>query len=236
MSASTEVLLDAQELERRLSDRAKVSGISIRLGRGDVLGLLGLNGAGKSTTLRMLAGVLTSDAGAITVCGHSMIDEPLAARARIGYLPDEPPLYGDMRVTDYLQLVARLRRLQGAAITNRVNAVLTQCSLEEKARALINTLSKGYRQRVGLAQALIHEPDVLLLDEPSNGLDPQQMESMRKVIRDTAREHAVVFSTHLLSEAQAVCNRIAIMHDGKLVADRAADGDDLEALFRGATE
>ena len=236
MSTSTEVLLDAQELERRLSDRAKVSGISIRLGRGDVLGLLGLNGAGKSTTLRMLAGVLTSDAGAITVCGHSMIDEPLAARARIGYLPDEPPLYGDMRVTDYLQLVARLRRLQGAAITNRVNAVLTQCSLEEKARALINTLSKGYRQRVGLAQALIHEPDVLLLDEPSNGLDPQQMESMRKVIRDTAREHAVVFSTHLLSEAQAVCNRIAIMHDGKLVADRAADGDDLEALFRGATE
>ena len=236
MSASTEVLLDAQELERRLSDRARVSGISIRLERGDVLGLLGLNGAGKSTTLRMLAGVLTSDAGAITVCGHSMIDEPLAARARIGYLPDEPPLYGDMRVTDYLQLVARLRRLQGAAITNRVNAVLTQCSLEEKARALINTLSKGYRQRVGLAQALIHEPDVLLLDEPSNGLDPQQMESMRKVIRDTAREHAVVFSTHLLSEAQAVCNRIAIMHDGKLVADRAADGDDLEALFRGATE
>ena len=121
-------------------------------------------------------------------------------------------------------------------ITNRVNAVLTQCSLEEKARALINTLSKGYRQRVGLAQALIHEPDVLLLDEPSNGLDPQQMDSMRQVIRDTAREHAVVFSTHLLSEAQAVCNRIAIMHDGKLVADRAADGDDLEALFRGATE
>ena len=236
MSASTEVLLDAQELERRLSDRAKVSGISIRLGRGDVLGLLGLNGAGKSTTLRMLAGVLTSDAGTITVCGHSMIDDPLAARARIGYLPDEPPLYGDMRVTDYLRLVARLRRLQGAAITNRVNAVLTQCSLEEKARALINTLSKGYRQRVGLAQALVHEPDVLLLDEPSNGLDPQQMESMRKVIRDTAREHAVVFSTHLLSEAQAVCNRIAIMHDGKLVADRAADGDDLEALFRGATE
>ena len=236
MSASTEVLLDAQELERRLSDRARVSGISIRLERGDVLGLLGLNGAGKSTTLRMLAGVLTSDAGAITVCGHSMIDEPLAARARIGYLPDEPPLYGDMRVTDYLQLVARLRRLQGAAITNRVNAVLTQCSLEEKARALINTLSKGYRQRVGLAQALIHEPDVLLLDEPSNGLDPQQMDSMRQVIRDTAREHAVVFSTHLLSEAQAVCNRIAIMHDGKLVADRAADGDDLEALFRGATE
>ena len=176
-----------------------------------MLGLLGLNGAGKSTTLRMLAGVLTSDAGAITVCGHSMIDEPLAARARIGYLPDEPPLYGDMRVTDYLQLVARLRRLQGAAITNRVNAVLTQCSLEEKARALINTLSKGYRQRVGLAQALIHEPDVLLLDEPSNGLDPQQMESMRKVIRDTAREHAVVFSTHLLSEAQAVCN-LSLIH------------------------
>ena len=236
MSASTEVLLDAQELERRLSDRARVSGISIRLERGDVLGLLGLNGAGKSTTLRMLAGVLTSDAGSITVCGHSMIDEPLAARARIGYLPDEPPLYGDMRVTDYLRLVARLRRLQGAAISNRVDAVLTQCSLEEKSRALINTLSKGYRQRVGLAQALIHEPDVLLLDEPSNGLDPQQMESMRKVIRDTAREHAVVFSTHLLSEAQAVCNRIAIMHDGKLVADRAADGDDLEALFRGATE
>ena len=236
MPASTEVLLDAQELERRLSDRAQVSGISIRLERGDVLGLLGLNGAGKSTTLRMLAGVLTSDAGSITVCGHSMVDEPLAARARIGFLPDEPPLYGDMRVIDYLQLVAQLRRLKGNAITTRINAVLEQCSLEEKARALINTLSKGYRQRVGLAQALIHEPDVLLLDEPSNGLDPQQMDSMRTVIRETGRKHAVVFSTHLLSEAQAVCNRVAIMHDGKLIADRAADGDDLEALFRGATE
>jgi len=236
MPASTEVLLDAHELERRLSDRALVSGISITLARGDVLGLLGLNGAGKSTTLRMLAGVLTSDAGSITVCGRSMVDEPLAARERIGFLPDEPPLYNDMRVTDYLTLVARLHRLKGSELKDRVNLVIEQCALQEKSRALINTLSKGYRQRVGLAQALVHEPDVLLLDEPSNGLDPQQMDSMRDVIRGTGREHAVIFSTHLLSEAQAVCNRIAIMHDGKLVADRAADGDDLEALFRGATE
>jgi len=236
MPASTEVLLDAHELERRLSDRALVSGISITLARGDVLGLLGLNGAGKSTTLRMLAGVLTSDAGSITVCGHSMVDEPLAARERIGFLPDEPPLYNDMRVTDYLTLVARLHRLKGSELKERVNLVIEQCALQEKSRALINTLSKGYRQRVGLAQALVHEPDVLLLDEPSNGLDPQQMDSMRDVIRGTGRDHAVIFSTHLLSEAQAVCNRVAIMHDGKLVADRAADGDDLEALFRGATE
>jgi len=236
MPASTEVLLDAHELERRLSDRALVSGISITLARGDVLGLLGLNGAGKSTTLRMLAGVLTSDAGSITVCGHSMVDEPLAARERIGFLPDEPPLYNDMRVTDYLTLVARLHRLKGSELKERVNLVIEQCALQEKSRALINTLSKGYRQRVGLAQALVHEPEVLLLDEPSNGLDPQQMDSMRDVIRGTGREHAVIFSTHLLSEAQAVCNRVAIMHDGKLVADRAADGDDLETLFRGATE
>lgn len=233
MSTAADVLLKAQGLSRRLSDQAQVQDVSLTLRRGDVLGLLGLNGAGKSTTLQLLCGVLAADSGDVVIGGHSLADEPLLARARVGFLPDLPPLYPDMRVVEYLRLCARLRRVSKAAVAERVQAIIARCDLSDVQRLRIAKLSKGYRQRVGLAQALIHEPDVVLLDEPSNGLDPQQMHSMRDLIKTVGAEHSVIFSTHLLGEAQAVCNRIAVMHDGRLIADQPVGSDDaqLETLF-----
>lgn len=231
----SDCVLEARALHRHLDDKLVVSDVSLQLNAGDTLGLLGLNGAGKSTTLRMLCGMLAPDSGSITVNGYSMLESPLQARAQIGFLPDQPPLYNEMRVSEYLSLCGQIRGLTGQALSLRQSQVIEQCSLASVQKKLIGTLSKGYRQRVGLAQAMIHKPRVLLLDEPSNGLDPQQLDGMRQLIRDYANNHAVVFSTHLLSEAQAICNRIAVIHQGKLVTDQASDGADLEALFRGAT-
>ena len=228
-------VLDAQALHRHLDEKLVVSDISLRLYTGDTLGLLGLNGAGKSTTLKMLCGMLAPDSGSITINGYAMLESPLQARAQIGFLPDQPPLYNDMRVSEYLRLCGQIRGLRGKKLRSRQNEVTEQCSLGDVQEKLIGTLSKGYRQRAGLAQAMIHEPAVLLLDEPSNGLDPQQLEGLRELIRCYASDHAVVFSTHLLSEVQTVCNRIAVIHEGKLVADQPDDGADLETLFRGAT-
>lgn len=199
------------------------------------MGLLGLNGAGKSTTLRMLSGVLAPDEGSVTIMGHSLSDSPLQARRNLGFLPDQPPVYHDLRVHEYLRLAGRIRGLTGRRLGERQYIVTEQCMLTAVNKNLIGTLSKGYRQRLGLAQALIHEPALLLLDEPSNGLDPQQLESMRNLIIETGKSTAIILSTHLLSEAQSICNRVAIIHDGKLVADRPANGCDLEQIFHGAT-
>lgn len=231
----TTPLLEACELSVSLGDGAGVRELSLRLQRGDIVGLLGLNGAGKSTTLRMLCGLLVPDSGSVMVNGFSMADMPLQARAHIGYLPDQPPLYEDLRVCEYLALCGRIHGLRARALTSRQAQVTEQCALGEVQRKLIGTLSKGYRQRVGLAQALIHEPAVVLLDEPGNGLDPQQMEAMRALIREVGRQQAIIFSTHLLAEVTAVCNRVAIIHGGTLVADQPATSDDLETIFRGAT-
>jgi len=231
---SRDPVLQASALHRTLGDQAAVTDISLNLARGDVLGLLGLNGAGKSTTLRMLCGMLVPDSGHVTVNGYSMSEEPLQARAQIGFLPDQPPLYDDMRVREYLQLCAQIRKLKGARLAERMSAVIDQCALGDVQNKLIAALSKGYRQRVGLAQAIIHQPAILLLDEPSNGLDPQQLDAMRELIRHYAEDNAVILSTHQLSEAQSICNRVAIIHAGKLVADKPADGAELDALFRGA--
>jgi len=205
------------------------------LRRGDVLGLLGLNGAGKSTTLRILAGTLTPDSGQVTINGFSMTEAPLEARQRVGFLPDTPPLYNDMRVADYLHFCASIRRVNKATIAEKLEAALGLCDLHSVARQRIAQLSKGFRQRVGLAQALIHEPDVLLLDEPSNGLDPNQMQGMRSIISRSGEKRAVIFSTHLLNEAKTVCNRIAVVHQGRLIheADVTGNDDQLEALFTG---
>lgn len=227
-------LLEAQGLTLRYSDATGISDISLRLHRGDIVGLLGLNGAGKSTTLRILSGVLTPAQGTVVINGISMADDPLAARAQIGFLPDQPPLYDDMRVSEYLALTGRIRGLKGRQLKSRQSQLIEQCSLGDVQRKIIGTLSKGFRQRVGLAQALIHEPAVVLLDEPANGLDPQQMEGMRKLIHEIGQEQAILYSTHLLSEATASCNRVAIIHTGKLVADRPANGDDLQQIFQGA--
>lgn len=220
-------LLEARDLSRRLpkarrdtGERHAVRDVSLTLHPGDVLGLLGLNGAGKSTTLQMLAGCLVPHEGSVRIAGHSLDDAPLAARAALGYLADLPPLYDDMRVDAYLHLCARLRGLSGRAVTKSVVAAIEECKLNEVTKRRIGKLSKGYRQRVGIAQTIVHSPSVLLLDEPSNGLDPQQQEELRLLIKKLGEDRAVVFSTHLLGEVQACCTRVAIMHHGQLMAER----------------
>jgi len=231
IASGADTLLVATGLCRTLSERAGVKDISLSLAAGDVIGLLGLNGAGKSTTLQLLCGVLACDSGKVVIAGHDLEQSPLLARRHIGYLPDQPPLYAQMRVRSYLNLAARLRQLQGSAVTKAVDQIIDQCQLADVSNLYIAELSKGFRQRLGLAQALVHDPDVVLLDEPSNGLDPQQMEEMRYLIRELAKTRSIIFSTHLLSEAQALCNRIVVMHQGRLVADEAANGKTLAELF-----
>ncbi|PID61771.1 MAG: multidrug ABC transporter ATP-binding protein [Gammaproteobacteria bacterium] len=227
--------LHATALTRRLSDSAGVYDIELQLDQGDILGLLGLNGAGKSTTLKLLTGLLTPDSGSVSIMGHKLDEAPLEARAAIGYLPDNPPLFNDMRVDEYLALCGRLHGLSGHTLQKRLADVMETTRLSARRRQLVGELSRGYRQRVGLAQALVHQPAVLILDEPGNGLDPEQLEHLRIIITDAAESAAVLFSTHQLTEAQAACNRIAIIHEGRLVADQAADGADLRSLFSALT-
>jgi len=235
-------LLAASALTRHLPGRRgkarapAVDNLSLTLHAGDVLGLLGLNGAGKSTTLRLLSGCLTPHAGSVHIAGHHLQDEPLAARAALGYLADTPALYDDLRVSDQLTLAARLRRVPRDKIGAAVSSAIEACALTEVARRRCGTLSKGYRQRVGIAQAIVHEPRVLLLDEPSSGLDPQQLDDMRQLVRRLGEQRCVVLSSHLLGEVQACCTRIAVLHRGALRIDRslqAADdgGESLAALF-----
>lgn len=233
---SSDPVLDAQNLCRQLSSSAAVSDISLSLRRGDILGLLGLNGAGKSTTLKMLSGLLVPDSGNVHINGQNLHEAPLEARAQLGFLPDQPPLYNDMRVHEYLRLAGRIRGLTGNSLKQGIDRVVNRCNLAQVHKQMISSLSKGFRQRVGLAQAIIHDPAVVLLDEPSNGLDPQQLEDMRNLIIDLGQNQAVVFSTHLLSEAQASCNRIAIIHEGRLVADAPANGNELAAVFNEAIQ
>ncbi len=235
MPDSNDVLLEASSLTRTLGTDAGVFDLSLTIKRGEIVGLLGLNGAGKSSTLRLLSGLLTPDSGDVRIAGYSIQEEPLEARARLGYLPDQPPLYNDMRVAEYLKLCALVRRVDKKAVSQSVTAVVEQCDLGSVSRQRIATLSKGYKQRVGLAQALIHEPDVLLLDEPSSGLDPQQMQGMREILKNVQHKQCVVFSTHLLNEAQAVCNRIALVNTGRIVHEAEVSDDNaaLETLFTG---
>lgn len=211
--------LSAQALVRRFGAHCVVKGVSLQLRRGEVLGLLGHNGAGKSTTLQMLAGVLLPHSGTVEICGFDLLREPSEAKARIGFLPEVPPLYRDMRVDDYLRFAARLRRLPQEKVTHALSEAKRRCGLADVGRKIIGTLSKGYQQRVGIAQAIIHEPEVIILDEPTAGLDPAQLRDIRALIRELGNTHSVVFSTHLLGEVESVCDRVEIMHRGQSVFD-----------------
>lgn len=215
----TPLTLSARGLGRRFGARCAVSEVSLQLRRGEVLGLLGENGAGKSTTLQLLAGVLAPDEGKVEVCGFDLRRDSLKARARIGFLPDVPPLYRDMRVDDYLFFAARLRLVSPARLGNALAKAKRRCGLEDAGRRIIGTLSKGYQQRVGVAQAIVHEPDVIILDEPTVGLDPAQLRDMRALVRELGDAHSVILSTHLLSEVESVCDRVEIMHHGRVVYD-----------------
>lgn len=210
-------LLSVEGLTRRYGDHRVVDELSLTLSRGQILGFLGPNGAGKSTTLRMLAGVLAPDAGRIIVAGNDLFDQPRQAKKAIGYLPEQPPLYQELTVDEQLRYSARLHGLDRAASRAAVARAKDRCGLTGVGQRLNGNLSKGYRQRVGIAQAILHEPPVILLDEPTIGLDPLQLQEIRTLIGELQGNHGVILSTHLLAEVQAVCSHVQIMKDGRLV-------------------
>jgi len=214
-------LLAVNELSHAYGNFPVLDTLSFELKAGEILGFLGLNGAGKSTTLQMLSGVLHPQQGQITVCGHDLHRAPLQAKQHLGYLPEQPPLYQQMRVTEYLLFCARLHKLSAKAARKACDKVLSCCQLEQVKTRFIKHLSQGYQQRVGIAQALIHEPDVLLLDEPTANLDPQQRQEIWKLLTNlSAQQQAVIFSTHILSEVTQLCSHVQIIHEGRLVLDK----------------
>ncbi|HMK14780.1 MAG TPA: ATP-binding cassette domain-containing protein [Burkholderiales bacterium] len=211
--SSTTVL--AHQLSRWFGARGAVLELNLELKKGEVLGFLGPNGAGKTTTMRMLTGNLAPSAGSISICGIDLLDQPKAAKQLVGYLPEDPPLYRELNVDEYLALVARLHRVAKSALKNTMEQAKQRCGLTEVGRQLIGSLSRGYQQRVGLAQAIIHSPEVVILDEPTVGLDPIQMREIRTLIRELGGTHSVILSTHILPEVESVCDRVIIMHQGK---------------------
>jgi ABC-2 type transport system ATP-binding protein len=212
-------MIRTEHLSKRYESVTAVEDVSFEVRPGEVLGFLGPNGAGKTTTMRMLAGFVTPSAGKAFICGHDVVAEPLAAKERLGYLPEGAPSYGEMRVRGFLEFIADLRRLEGARRRERLDYVIGRLQLASVLEQSIDTLSKGFRRRVGLAQAIIHDPPVLILDEPTDGLDPNQKFEVRTLINEMARDKIIVISTHILEEVDAVCTRAIIIARGRIVAD-----------------
>jgi ABC-2 type transport system ATP-binding protein len=217
-------MIDARTLTKDFGQTRALADISFQVYRGEILGFLGPNGAGKTTTMRILTGYLRPTSGSVKVGGVDVSEDPLTARRQIGYLPENAPLYNDMMTIDFLRHVAVLREVPKRERAGRIEHICHRCGLLDVLGKDIGQLSKGYRQRVGLAQAMIHNPDLLILDEPTSGLDPNQIVEIRKLIKNIGREKTVILSTHILQEVQATCNRIIIINDGKLVADNTPEG------------
>ena len=211
-------MISAQKLTKRYGELTAIEDVSFQVAKGEILAFLGPNGAGKTTTMRILTCFMPATHGTATIGGYDIWDHPEEVKRHIGYLPESPPLYTEMTVMEYLGFVADLKDIDRKNRTQALNRVLESCNITDVRKRLIGNLSRGYRQRVGLAQALVHNPDVLILDEPTVGLDPKQIIEMRRVIRDLAGMHTVILSTHILSEATAICQRVIIIHDGRIVA------------------
>ncbi|MEI6892205.1 MAG: ATP-binding cassette domain-containing protein [Pontiella sp.] len=211
-------MIKVSGVTKKYPARLAVDDISFDVGRGEIVGFLGPNGAGKTTTMRMLTGYLPMTAGSITVAGFDISTHPQEVRRRIGYLPESCPLYPEMRVDEYLKFRASLKGVKVSARRAKINEVKEQCGLTEVGKRIIGQLSKGYRQRVGLADSLVHDPDLLVLDEPTVGLDPFQIRQVRELITSLAERHTIFLSTHILQEVEAICERILIINEGKIVA------------------
>ena len=227
-------MIEVANLTKRYAGVAAVSNISFSVARGEIVGLLGPNGAGKSTTMRILACYLPATSGTVRVAGLDVFSQSDEVRRRIGYMPENNPLHPDLRVREYLKFRARLKGLSRKRSRERVDIVMEQCGLIDVRRRIIGQLSKGYRQRVGLADALVHDPELIILDEPTIGLDPNQIRSVRQLIKNLARAHTVLISTHILPEVEMTCNRMVIMYEGKILA--AGTAEDLQRLISGNSQ
>ena len=248
-------MIQVDNLTKRYAGHTAVSGLSFTVGRGEIVGLLGPNGAGKSTTMRILSCFLPATSGTAKVAGLDVFTQADEVRRRIGYMPENNPLHLEMRVREYLKFRARLKGLARARSTERVEVVMQQCGLAEVDRKIIGHLSKGFRQRVGLADALVHEPELIILDEPTIGLDPNQIRSVRQLIKDLGKSHTILLSSHILSEVEMTCTRVIILREGhmivadttenlrrilsdggQVVAEIAAPPDELRACWEQAAE
>jgi len=227
-------MIEIHHLSKHFGPKVAVDNLSLTVQKGQVLGFLGPNGAGKSTTMRMITGYLPPTAGAITIGGVDMLDDPNTAKAKIGYLPESAPLYADMTVEGFLAFAAELRGLSGTVKKAAVEKAISTCFLDKVRRQSIDTLSKGYRHRTCLAQAIIHDPEVLILDEPTDGLDPNQKDVVRNLIKEMGKTKAIIFSTHILEEVEACCTRAVIIDQGKVVADGTPDELKRRALRAGS--
>ncbi len=225
-------MITVKQLTKRYARNTAVDNISFEVQKGQIVGFLGPNGAGKTTTMRMLTCFLWPTAGTATVAGFDVLENPLEVKRRIGYLPETPPLYLEMRTAEYLQFVGKLKGLRGAELSNRVTSVLDRCAVSDVKDKVLGKLSKGYRQRVGLAQAIIHNPDVLILDEPTAGLDPKQINETRDLIKSLAGDHTIILSTHILPEVEQTCEQVVIINKGRLVATDSVNN--LQNRARGA--
>jgi ABC-2 type transport system ATP-binding protein len=211
-------MIEVFNLTKRYAGHTAIERLSFTVGRGEIVGFLGPNGAGKSTTMRILACFMPATSGTVRVAGFDVFHEGDEVRHRIGYMPENNPLHADMRVREYLRFRSRLKGLSRARTRERVAVVMEQCGLADVSRKIIGQLSKGYRQRVGLADALVHEPELIILDEPTIGLDPHQIRSVRQLIKGLGGKHTVLISTHILPEVEMTCNRVLILHQGKILA------------------
>jgi ABC-2 type transport system ATP-binding protein len=237
-------MIHVDSLTKYYGDYPAIQGVSFDVERGQIVGFLGHNGAGKSTTMRILAGYLTATSGSATIAGHDVFWDSIAVRRKIGYMPESCPLYHEMRVEEYLRFRAGIKSIYGQERRSRIEYVLDRCWLKDVRRQLIGTLSKGYRQRVGLADSLLANPPVLILDEPTAGLDPTQIRSTRTLIRELGEEHTILLSTHILSEVEMVCDHVIIVHGGKVAKaaslrklhDEASKQGCLVAVFEGFFE
>lgn len=212
-------MIVARSLHKRFGPFAVVRDVSFEVKPGEVLGFIGPNGAGKSTTMRLLTGFLSPDSGSASIGGHDVRRQPLAARDCLGYLPETGPLYPEMKVVEFLDFICRARRLCGPLAERAVRRVRTACHLEQVMEQTIETLSKGFRQRVGLAQALLHDPQCLILDEPTDGLDPNQKKEVRELLATLSTDKAVILSTHILDDIEAMCDRVVLIHQGRILLD-----------------
>lgn len=217
-------MIEVENLTKSYGPRLAVDRLSFQVNQGEVVGFLGPNGAGKSTTMNILCSILPATSGTVRVDGYDVFENPLEVRGKIGYLPENPPLYQDMVVRDFLTFAAKIHQVPSGKINSAVNSVIDRCMLGEVRGRIIGRLSKGFQQRVGLAQAMVHDPDILILDEPTIGLDPIQIIEIRKLIRDLGQEHTILLSSHILPEVTQICERVIIIHEGQIAAMDTLEG------------